>query len=150
VREMGNVDWIREETRSGRVGVGVESALRDARYAVRGLLRSPGFAAATILTLALGIGANTAIFSVVDAMLLSPLPYRDSGRLIFVWSDMTREGYPRAPLSGPELEDLRRRSTQFAGFGAIWSNTATLTGDAEPEQVRIGFVTGDFFPVLGA
>jgi predicted permease len=149
-REMGHLDWIREETRSARVGDGLESALRDARYAARGLLRSPGFAAATILTLALGIGANTAIFSVVNAMLIAPLPYRDSGRLVFVWSDMSQEGYPRAPLSGPELEDLRRRAAGFSGFGAIWANTATLSGDAEPEQVRIGFVTGDFFSVLGA
>ncbi|HYX19493.1 MAG TPA: ABC transporter permease, partial [Thermoanaerobaculia bacterium] len=149
-REMGPLDGIREETRRARVGVGVESALRDARLAVRGLRRSPAFAAATVATLALGIGANTAIFSVVDAMLIAPLPYRDSGRLVFVWSDMTREGYPRAPLSGPELDDLRRRATGFSGFGAIWANTATLSGDAEPEQVRVGFVTGDFFPVLGA
>ena len=149
-REMGHLDWIREETRSARMGDGIESALRDARYAARGLLRSPGFAAATILTLALGIGANTAIFSVVNAMLIAPLPYRDSGRLVFVWSDMSEEGYPRAPLSGPELDDLRRRAPGFSGFGAIWANTATLSGDAEPEQVRIGFVTGDFFSVLGA
>jgi predicted permease len=117
---------------------------------VRGLRHSPGFAAATVLTLGLGIGANTAIFSVVNAMLIAPLPYRDPGRLVFVWSDMAEEGYPRAPLSGPELEDLRRRATGFSGFGAIWANTATLSGDVEPEQVRVGFVTGDFFPVLGA
>src|SRR5215470_14680459 len=124
--------------------------LQDLRYAWRGLRKSPAFAAVTVLTLALGIGANTAIFSVVNAMLIAPLPYRDSSRLVFVWSDMSEAGYPRAPLSGPELGDLRTRAKRFEGFGAIWSNTAALTGEGDPEQLRIGFVTSDFFSVLGA
>jgi len=149
-REMGGLEWVKEEARSVRIGVGLETTLRDARYAWRGLWRSPGFALAAILTLALGIGANTAIFSVVDAMLLEPLPYRDSSRLVFVWSDMSEAGYPRAPLSGPELADLRDRARLFSGFGAIWSSTAALNGDGDPEQLRIGRVTPDFFSVLGA
>ena len=148
--EMGGVEPVKEEARGARVGVGVETTLRDARYAWRSLWRSPGFALATVLTLGVGIGASTAIFSVVDAMLLSPLPYRDSSRLTFVWSDMTEAGYPRAPLSGPELGDLRTRATLFEGFGAIWANSAALTGDGEPQRLRVGFVTTDFFTVLGA
>src|SRR5262245_17082852 len=113
----------------------------DLLYALRGLRRSPGFAAVAILTLALGIGANTAIFSVVRAMLLAPLPYRDSSRLVFVWADMSAAGYPRAPLSGPELKDLRDRSTRFASFGSVWATTAALTADGDPEQLRIGLVS---------
>jgi predicted permease len=148
--EMGGVEPVKESARAARLGIGVETTLRDARYAWRSLWRSPGFALATILTLGLGIGASTAIFSVVDAMLLSPLPYRDSSRLVFVWSDMTEAGYPRAPLSGPELGDLRQRATLFEGFGAIWANSAALTGDGEPQRLRVGFVTTDFFAVLGA
>ena len=148
--EMGGVEPVKEEARGVRIGVGVETTLRDARYAWRSLWRSPGFALATVLTLGLGIGASTAIFSVVDAMLLSPLPYRDSSRLTFIWSDMTEAGYPRAPLSGPELGDLRTRATLFDGFGAIWANSAALTGDGEPQRLRVGFVTTDFFTVLGA
>ncbi len=148
--EMDGVEAIKEGVRAARIGRGVETTLRDVRYAGRGLWRARGFAAVTVLTLALGVGANTAIFSVVDAMLLAPLPYRDSSRLVFVWSDMSEAGYPRAPLSGPELFDLRQRSTRFDGFGAIWSNTAALTGEGDPEQLRIGFVTADFFSVLGA
>jgi len=148
--EMGDVERVKEAAREARVGAAFDAAVRDARYAWRGLWRSPGFAAATILTLGLGIGATTAIFSAVDALLLAPLPYRDSGRLVFVWSDMTEEGYPRAPLSGPELADLRQRATRFGGFGAIWSSSAALNGEGEPEQIRIGRVTTDFFSVLGA
>ena len=124
--------------------------MNDVRFAWRGLRRSPGFAAVAIVTLALGIGANTAIFSVVRAMLLSPLPFRDSSRLVFVWADMTTSGYPRAPLSGPELKDLRDRGTLFTGFGAIWATTAALTGDGDPEQLRIALVTTDFFSGTGA
>jgi len=148
--EMDGIEAVKEDVRSARIGRGLETTIQDVRYAGRGLWRSRGFAAAAVLTLALGIGANTAIFSVVNAMLIAPLPYRDASRLVFVWSDMSDAGYPRAPLSGPELGDLRTRSTRFAGFGAIWSNTAALTGDGDPEQLRIGLVTADFFSVLGA
>jgi putative ABC transport system permease protein len=124
--------------------------MNDLRFAWRGLRRSPGFTAVAIATLALGIGANTAIFSVVRAMLLSPLPFRDSSRLVFIWADMTTSGYPRAPLSGPELKDLRDRSTLFDGFGSIWATTAAFTGDGDPEQLRVALVTTNFFDVLGA
>jgi putative ABC transport system permease protein len=127
-----------------------DEARRDLVHACRLLGQAPGFAAAAIVTLALGVGANTAIFSVVNALLIEPLPYRDASRLVFVWADQTSEGYPRAPLSGPELKDLDDRSTRFDGFGAIWATTAALTGDGDPEQLRVGFVSTDFFSILGA
>jgi putative ABC transport system permease protein len=120
----------------------------DFRDAWRLLRRAPAFTTAIVLTLALGIGASTAIFSVVHAMLLAPLPYRDSSRLVFIWADMTSGGYPRAPLSGPELADLRERTTRFEGFGSIWATSLTLT-DGEPEQLRTGLVTANFFSLLG-
>ncbi len=69
---------------------------------------------------------------------------------VFVWADQTAEGYPRAPLSGPELTDLDQRTTLFDGFGAIWATTAALTGENDPEQLRVGLVTTDFFSLLGA
>ena len=147
--DIGGVQQIKEDVRAGRTGSALESLAHDLRYACRGLRRSPGFAAAAILALALGIGANTAIFSVVNALLVEPLPYRDSSRLVFVWADMSASGYPRAPLSAPELVDLRARTTRFDDFGAIWANTAALTGDGDPEQMRIGLVTTNFFDVLG-
>jgi predicted permease len=113
--------------------------------------REPGFAWVVVLIMAFAIGAATAIFSVVDRLLLSPLPYRDADRLVFVWQDLTREGYPRAPLAGPELQDLRDRATRFDGFEGIWANTAALTDPGhDPEQLRVGLVTPGFFSVLGA
>jgi predicted permease len=148
--EVGGVEQVKEQVRRARIGVGIETTLRDVAIAWRLLWKTRGFAAASIATLALGIGATTAIFSVVNALLLQPLPYRDADRLVFVWQDLTDAGYPRAPLAGPELVDLRTRSTLFDGFGGIWANSATLSGDHEPEHLRIGLVTADFFSLLGA
>src|SRR5262245_13222067 len=130
--------------------MGLDEARRDFVYACRALAKSPGFALAAIATLALGVGANTAIFSVVNALLIEPLPYRDADRLVFVWADQTRKAYPPPPLSGPELKDLDERTSLFDGFGAIWATTAALTGDGDPEQLRVGFVSTDYFSILGA
>jgi predicted permease len=148
--ETGGLEQVKEQVRMARVGGRIDTALADVRYALRGLRRAPGFTTIAVLTLSLGIGATVAIFSVVHAMLIEPLPYRDADRLVIVWSDLTDAGYPRGPLAGPELKDLRERATRFTGFGGIWSNTAALTGDGDPEQLRIGLVTREFFPVLGA
>ena len=148
--EVGGVEGVKEKVRDVRIGRLVEETLRDTAYAWRVLRKSPGFTFASVLTLALGVGANTAIFSVVHALLIAPLPYSDPSRLVFVWADQAAEGYPRAPLSGPELTDLDERSTLFEGFGAIWATTAALTGDDEPEQLRIGHVSHDYFALLGA
>src|SRR5579864_9069804 len=151
--ELGRVERLKDEVRSARLGARtrtvIRGAAREVRFARRSLGRTPGFTTAVVLTFALGIGANTAIFSVVRVMLLAPLPYRQSSQLVFIWSDMTAAGYPRAPLSGPELMDLRAAGTRFSGFGAIWANTTTLTGQGDPEQLRIGLVTTDFFRLLG-
>ncbi|HZP48950.1 MAG TPA: ABC transporter permease [Vicinamibacterales bacterium] len=149
-RDAGSLIRVKEEVRGVRAGHTIEAAAAEVRWAIRGLRRAPGFTAAAVATLALGIGANTAIFSVVRAMLLAPLPYRDSSRLVFVWSDMTAIGYPRAPLSAPELKDLRDRTSRFDGFGSIWSTSAALTGDGDPEQLRVGLVSTNFFALLGA
>jgi putative ABC transport system permease protein len=150
VIHVGGLEYVKDEVRSARAGHILETTMQDVKFAWRSLRRSPGFTAVAVLTLALGIGANTAIFSVVRTMLLAPLPYRDSSRLVFVWSDMTYAGYPRAPLSAPELKDLRDRTTLFTSFGGVWATTAALTGDRDPEQLRIALVSTNFFNVLGA
>jgi predicted permease len=147
--EVGGLERVKEQVRDIRIGRFADETVRDASYAWRTLRKAPAFAAAAVITLALGVGANTAIFSVVHALLIAPMPYTDPDRLVFVWADQTNEGYRRAPLSGPELTDLDTRSSLFEGFGAIWATTAALTGDDEPEQLRIGHVSADFFSLLG-
>jgi putative ABC transport system permease protein len=127
----------------------VENTLGDLRSALRQLRRAPLLAVLTILTLGLGIGATTAIFSLVNALLLEDLPFRDADRLIFVGHDLTGGNLGRVPLAAAELHDLRERTTSFSGIGGIWSNTTMLTGE-NPEELRIAFVTTDFFDVLGA
>lgn len=124
--------------------------VQDVRQAGRFLRRRPFFAATSILTLALGVGAATALYSVIRGVLLAPLPYEEPDRLTTVWSRFDRQGVARAPLSGPELVDLGERSDLFEGFAGIWPRFATLGGTDDPEQINIGIVTGNFFDVLGA
>ena len=142
---------VRTEVREGRVGAGLDALRLDLRHAWRTLFTAPALAATIIVTLALGVGANTAIFSVVHAMLIEPLPYRDADRLLFVWLDRSDVGYPRGPLSWPDLEDLREGSRTCAAFGGIWATgTVALSGLGDPEQLRSALVTTNFFDVLGA
>ncbi len=148
--EIGGVEQVKERVRAARIGVAADCTLRDIRFAWRQLWKAPGFAIVSTLTLALGIGSTAAIFSLVNALLLEPLPYRNADRLVFIWQDLTEAGYPRAPLAGPELVDLRERAQLFESFGGIWANTTALTGEGDPEQLRIGLVTANFFSVLGA
>jgi predicted permease len=146
---MPSLEAVKEGVREVRAGAAIEGTLRDAGLALRQLRRDPGFALAVILTLALAVGANTAAFSVVQAVLLAPLPYADPERLHMIWSNSDRAGYLRAPLSGPELQDLREQATLYEGFASIWSTTAQIAGDGPPEQLRVALVTANFFPLLG-
>jgi putative ABC transport system permease protein len=147
----GGIDLVKQEVRELRVGAGLDALLLDLRYAWRGMTKARGFTAVIVITLALGIGANTAIFSVVHATLIEPLPYREADRLVFIWLDRNQADYPRGPMSGPDLRDLRRGTTSFDGIGGIWSpGSITLESDGEPEQLRAALVTTNFFQVLGA
>jgi len=120
---------------------------QDVIYALRGLRRAPSFTAVAVLTLALGIGANTAIFSVINAALLRPLPYTDGDRLVFVWNE--RDG--RTENLGPgRMLDLERQSTSFSGFAGISHISYTLTGIGDPERIPGSSVSSGFFDVLGA
>jgi putative ABC transport system permease protein len=122
---------------------------QDAKLAWRGLYRSPAFTAVAVLALALGIGANTAIFSVVNAVLLSPLPYERSSELVRIWNSWTR--FPKGGVSEPEYYDYSE-SDSLESIGAfIFPHDATLAVDAsEPEPVKRTFVTASLFQVLGA
>ncbi len=114
--------------------------ITDLRYALRQLLKSPAFTLTAVLTLALGIGANTAIFTVVNGLLLRPLPYPEPQRLVTL----------RSNQSAPEIADVQRQSESFSVFGGLSVQAADYSGGAEPIQVSMGLVTGDFFSVLGA
>src|SRR5215213_6779639 len=123
--------------------------LQDLRFGLRTLAKRPGFALVAVLTLALGIGANTAIFSVVNAVLLRPLPFRDAERLVVVYE--TTQSVPRDYVSVPNLEDYRTGARSFEGFATYVPQSVNLTGaGAEPERVVGAFVTSSFFPVVGA
>jgi putative ABC transport system permease protein len=120
---------------------------KDVRYAWRSLRRQPGFAAAAILTLALGIGANTAMFGVVDAVLLRPLPYGQPDRLVMVWNHWT--GWPQTWLSAPEVTDYAAQHEIFSKLSAFNTGAVNLTGGGEPERVRTGYIPADFLATMG-
>ncbi len=124
------------------------SFLQDVRYGVRALGRSPGFTAVAIATLALGIGANTAIFSVVRGVLLRPLPYPDPGALVLA---QTVQKEPRQPwgTAPPDFYSLRERNRAFDGLASFYFRSENLTGEKEPERVPAMIVSSNFFAVLG-
>jgi predicted permease len=146
-REFGGVEQTRELYRERRGLLWIDNSLQDVRFAFRMLTKRPGFAFVAVLTLALGIGANTAIFTVVHSVLLQPLPFPHASRLAIVWSVYGNEG--RAPASGPELTAIREQSHLFEDLGGIWAQSGALTGEGEPEQVKVGMMTANFFPILG-
>jgi predicted permease len=154
-RRFGNVESIRRELRAideraaqRQRRTGMWTDLRqDVMYAGRGLRKAPAFAAIAGVTLALGIGANTAIFSVVNAALLRPLPFADADRLVFLWN-RTSEGGP-SPLGPGRMLDFRRQMTSFDSSAALAHISYTLTGGGDPESIPGASVSSAFFDVLG-
>jgi putative ABC transport system permease protein len=146
-REFGGVEQAKELYREQRGLPLLDSLMQDVRFALRSLGQRPGFTLVAIFTLAIGIGANTAIFTAVHSVLLQSLPFPKAGRLAIVWSTLGNEG--RAPASGPELATLRHRSRLFEDLGAIWAQSGALAEEGEPEQVRLGMVTANFLEILG-
>lgn len=124
--------------------------LADLRLALRLWFRRPGFHGLILLTLALGIGANTLVFSVIDGVLLRPLPFPDAERLAIVRSELVASGEITAKSSPPELSDLRKTEGIFESLGGIWARPAALTDDrSEPEEIQMGFVSAGFLSVFG-
>jgi putative ABC transport system permease protein len=130
----------------------MDSLAKDLRYAVRTLGRAPGFTLIAVATLALGIGACTAIFSVVHGVMLRPLPYSQAERLVIVWGELRARAVPDWPFAPPDYRDLRQQATQFEGIAAVMpGGRPTITGDGgQPEQVRVMGATTNLFAVLGA
>jgi predicted permease len=123
--------------------------LNDLRYALRMLLKSPGFTAVAVLTLALGIGANTAIFSIVNAVLLRALPYQKPEMLVLLWQRFTRLGLDWVVVSAAEFSDYRDETTRFEGIAAFGYESFNLTGENEPERIQGAVVSASLFTVLG-
>ncbi|MEN3368362.1 MAG: hypothetical protein V7609_505 [Verrucomicrobiota bacterium] len=128
----------------------METLLKDIRYAFRQLIRQPAFSAVAILALALGIGANTAIFSVVNAVLLRPLPYRAPDELVWLWGTNPLNDIPKESASYPDFKDWREQAQSFQAMGGFANSAPILTGgDGEPERLPGAVVIGDFFTILG-
>src|SRR5262245_60147708 len=123
----------------------MDTILKDMRFAARSLIKQPGFAVVALITLALGIGANTAIFSVVNGVLLRPLPFKDSERLVMAWNNGAKAaGGDRTPLSVADLNDWRAQSRSFESVAAIQDGSFTYSRGQTPEQVRGVGVTSNF------
>src|SRR2546429_1409300 len=128
----------------------METIFNDIRYGLRSARKRPGFTMVALITLALGIGANTAIFSLINAVLIRPLPFRDPDRLVWTWGN-TRNGTNRASVSPLDFLDYRQRNRTFEEFAAMISVplSANLTGGGEPERLSAAGVTGNYFQALG-
>lgn len=148
-RTFGGVEQIKEACRDMHGVNFIETLIQDFRYGLRMLWKNPGFALIVVTTLALGIGANTAIFSVVNAVLLRPLSYKDPDRLVMVWENNPQRGWARNSVSWLNFRDWREQSQVFEEIVAVKGWSFTLTGQGEPEQVLGPVVSAGLFRLLG-
>jgi putative ABC transport system permease protein len=146
---FGNPAALGETTRETWGWQWLEQLLQDVRYAVRTLRKSPGFTAIAVLTLTLGIGANTAIFSVVNASLLRPLPFPSSSQLVDLWAHSSVFDFPDLGLSLPDIADIRAQNTVFSGIAPYRFSGMTLTGRGAPQRLDGAQVSVELFPLLG-
>ncbi|MGB6876444.1 MAG: ABC transporter permease, partial [Candidatus Acidiferrales bacterium] len=148
--ELGGVEQVKEGVREIRAGHFFEMLWQDIRYGVRMLRKNPGFTIVAVLTLALGIGANTAIFSVIESVLLRPLPYDHPENLIEIWNTYP-PAVPEGGLSPGDFRDWQRKATTVSEMAAYaWVHPgANLTGDGDPQRVELSYATSDLFPMLG-
>src|SRR6185503_13105753 len=119
----------------------MDSIINDIRFGVRGLLKRPAFTVIAVVTLALGIGANTAIFSVVNAVLLRPLPFKEPDRLMVVWERRANSGRANLPISGHEFAAFQERAKSFDALTLIQPNALNLTGQGDPVIVNTAEVS---------
>ena len=146
-REFGNVGLVKEVTRDAWGSGSLERFMQDVRFGVRMLAKSPGFAAVAILTMTLGIGANTALFSVVNGVLLNPLPYPDPDQLVTLAE--SKPNFDSGSISFPNFRDWRKDNRTFSMMGISRSYSYSLTGKGEAEQVKAEFISSDYLALLG-
>ncbi|HVF68414.1 MAG TPA: ABC transporter permease [Pyrinomonadaceae bacterium] len=145
---FGNFDVMRDAAYGVRGGGLMETIWQDVRYGARVLAKHKGFTIVAVLTLALGIGANTAIFSVVNELLLRPLPYRDAASLVMLW-EVSPSGNRQNNISRANFRAWREQSKSFESMAAFYDNRLNLTGVGEPEELSVQLATPELFHVLG-
>ena len=148
-REFGNLALLKEESRAAWGWTGLDTLRQDLRYALRMLGRSPGFTTLAVLVLALGIGANTAVFSVVNAVLLKPLAYPEPDRIVTLSTWWKKDGH-RTPVSAPDFHDWHDQSTAFAAMAYYSGSETAVIAGPEAEYRYVARVTPEFFRVFGA
>jgi len=146
---FGGIEKFKEECRDVRGAPLIESLLQDVRYGARILFRNPGFTIVAVLTLGLGIGANTAIFSVIYGVLMRPLPYADGNQLVIVQQQAPLANVNNVPFSVKEVQDYREQSQTLEAVVEHHTMSFTLLGGREPQRVQTGVVSANFFDVLG-
>ncbi|HXG63927.1 MAG TPA: ABC transporter permease [Blastocatellia bacterium] len=149
LRSFGGYEQFKEECRDVRGTRFIEALWQDLRYGARLLAKNPGYTLVAVLTLGLGIGANTAIFSVIYGVLLSPLPYADGNRLVFLNQRAPLGGVERMSFSVKEINDYRERNQTLEGVVEYHSMSFILLGGEEPERIQTGVVSWNFFDVMG-
>jgi predicted permease len=146
--ELGGIEQVKERVREERLGNWLDSVISDCKYGLRQLRKNPGFTAAAVLTLALGVGANTAIFSVVYAVLLKPLPYTNPEQLFTAFQANTQQGVAETGCSYLNFEEWREQNHVFSEMAGNVAHQLTLTGRVEPTVVNTSVVTPEFFALL--
>jgi putative ABC transport system permease protein len=149
-RQLGGVDQTKERHRDARSVIWAEDLRRDIRYTLRTLARTPGFTLAAVLTLAIGMGGSTAVFSLIDAVLLRPLPFRDARQLVMVFEDNTQSGFPRDVVGPANYAAWATENDVFASVAAVTDYAAVLSGGVEPVRVQGRRATHTLFTVLDA
>jgi putative ABC transport system permease protein len=147
--ERGSLEVSKEIVRSGGWEFFVETCWQDLRFGLRMLRKNPGFTSIAVLTLALAIGANTAIFSAVYAVLIKPLPFKNADRLVFILKKNVPRGWSRNPISPAEILTWRSQTEAFEDFGAYTESSCVLTGAGEAEEEPCEVITSNLFPLLG-
>ena len=147
-RSFGQMMNIRDDAYDVRGGGFIETLMQDVRYGTRVLTKHRGFTVVAVFTLALGIGANTAIFSVVNELLLRPMAYRDADKIVMVW-EVTPEGRHQNTTSRGNFKSWRQQATSFEDLSAFTDQRLNLTGEGEPEELSVQFATPELFKILG-
>jgi putative ABC transport system permease protein len=145
--ELGGIEQVKEQVRDAHLGQWLQSVLADCRYALRQLRKNPGFTVVAVFTLALGIGATTAIFSVVYGVLLRPLPYQEPNRIVAIF-EVNSKGRP-ARLADPNFDDFRDQSRSFQAIAKYSAYVVSVSGASQSMRTMVGVVSPDFFKVFG-